>query len=206
MCDVFKEVKERVPAEEVARRFGLEFQRAHWCKCPFHQDTNASMSFKNGRWHCWVCNDGGDSIDLAARLLHLKPMRAAQRLNLEFGLGLNLQGQPTEEDLMAVRRRKRADQTFRDYKQWEDDTLLRLRQCIQAAARLLETIQSPEDYERLSKADIQAIQDQAYLEELQYQLIYGDPGEQMELFRNRKGIFTRTEKILNPTQRKCAKP
>ena len=71
MTDVFRECRERVSAQDAARRYGLEFDRRGWCKCPFHGDTHASMSFRDGRFRCWACNESGDSIDFTGKLLGL---------------------------------------------------------------------------------------------------------------------------------------
>lgn len=76
MTDVFRECRERVSAQDAARHYGLEFDRRGWCKCPFHGDTHASMSFRGGRFRCWVCNASGDAIDFTGKLLGLEPLAA----------------------------------------------------------------------------------------------------------------------------------
>ena len=90
MTDVFREVRERVSAQDAARHYGLTFDRRGWALCPFHNDKHPSMSFRNGRFRCWVCDVGGDSIDFTARLLGLDAMGAVERLNADFGLALPL--------------------------------------------------------------------------------------------------------------------
>ena len=36
MIDVFRECRERVSAQDVARHYGLTFDRKGWALCPFH--------------------------------------------------------------------------------------------------------------------------------------------------------------------------
>jgi hypothetical protein len=69
--DLFMQVRERVSAEEAARFYGLTFNNRGWAKCCFHNDNHPSMSFKNGRFHCWVCDLSGDSQ--AQRRFSLRP-------------------------------------------------------------------------------------------------------------------------------------
>lgn len=88
--DIFREVKERVPMEEAARRYGFEVDRSRRILCPFHNDSRPSLQlYKNGRgWWCYVCDMGGSVIDFVAKLYSLTPKEAAQKLNEDFSLGL----------------------------------------------------------------------------------------------------------------------
>jgi DNA primase len=36
--------------------------------CPFHDDTNPSMTIKDNRYRCWVCNERGDAISLVSKV------------------------------------------------------------------------------------------------------------------------------------------
>ena len=116
MADVFKAVRERMSAQEAARRYGLTFDRKGWALCPFHADTTPSMSFKDGRFRCWACNESGDSIDFTARFFGLSKMDAVKRLNEDFMLGLPI-GQPMTDRKQAERRRDLAE-TEKMFNEW----------------------------------------------------------------------------------------
>lgn len=92
MIDVFKEIRERVAAEDVAKLYGVEFdRRGKAARCPFHHpDRHPSMTFKDGRYRCWACGASGNSIDLTVELLNLTPIEAVKKLNTDFSLSLNL--------------------------------------------------------------------------------------------------------------------
>lgn len=202
---VFAQVRRAVSAQDAARRFGLEFDRKGWCRCPFHHDRHASMSFKNGRWRCWVCNEGGDSIDLTARLLGLTPLEAVERLNGEFSLGLALHGRPTAQQRQAARRRQEVAEAQRRFELWREETIWRLNACFRTAHLAMQDLRSPADLDRLTPEQVLAIREQARFEYLSDLLTGGTPAEQLELFHNREEIFTCAEKILNPMQTKlCA--
>jgi hypothetical protein len=56
------------PIEEAARRFGHE-PRMGFIKCPFHDDSTASLKLfeRTNTWKCFGCQAGGDVIDFATR-------------------------------------------------------------------------------------------------------------------------------------------
>lgn len=62
-----------LPIEGVAGRLGLRVMRNHKSLCPFHDDHNASLSYKVSRntCRCFVCMDESmGTIDLVMRYLH----------------------------------------------------------------------------------------------------------------------------------------
>ena len=58
-----------LPCEGVAQRLGLVV-RQHKALCPFHNDHTPSMTFKKGKWKCWSCGEGGDTISLVQKVLN----------------------------------------------------------------------------------------------------------------------------------------
>ena len=70
-----------LPIEGVAERLGLQVTR-HKCLCPFHDDHHASMSFKNNKFKCWSCDESGDTIKLAMKVLGKDFLEACKWLSL----------------------------------------------------------------------------------------------------------------------------
>ena len=58
-----------LPCEGVAQRLGLVV-RQHKALCPFHNDHTPSVTFKKGKWKCWSCGEGGDTISLVQKVLN----------------------------------------------------------------------------------------------------------------------------------------
>ncbi len=60
-----------LPIESVAERLGLRVVR-HKALCPFHDDSNPSLSFSVSRntFKCFVCDAHGGTIDLAMKVLN----------------------------------------------------------------------------------------------------------------------------------------
>lgn len=62
MSDI-EEIKQNNPMPEVARRYGIEINRAGFCRCPFHNERTASMKIYAQSFYCFGCGAGGDVID-----------------------------------------------------------------------------------------------------------------------------------------------
>lgn len=56
------------------------------------------MSFRNGRFRCWVCDVGGDSIDLTARLLGLDATSIAEFLSAHAVAAYQIMGADEEHE------------------------------------------------------------------------------------------------------------
>lgn len=193
---VFQEVRERVTAEDAARHFGMEFDRRGWCRCPFHGDTHASMSFRAGRFRCWACGASGDSIDFTGRLLGLEPLAAAERINDEFHLGLPLDRQQTpaerREAAQAARRRREVAEAHRAFEKWRTTFIAKLNAAYRVGHHGLNRLGRPEDFSGLSELECIAVQLMPYIEDLADTLSSGPPEEQAEIYRGRR----RTEKWI----------
>ena len=193
MTDVFREVRERVSAQNAARHYGLTFDRRGWALCPFHNDKHPSMSFRKGRFRCWVCDVGGDSIDFTSRLLGLDAMGAVKRLNADFGLALPLHQKPTEAEQKAARRRLEVAEAHRAFEEWRSDFINRLNAAYREGHLLLK-----DGPEHLTEGHAAAIQMHEIFEYLSDALSYGTPQDQAQIYREREVIARWIDKVLKP--------
>lgn len=186
MVDVFREVRERVSAQDAARHYGIEFDRRGWALCPFHPDKHPSMSFRNGRYHCWVCDLQGDSIDLTGRLLGLDAMGAIERLNADFCLNLPLHQQQTpaerREAQKAAQHRREVCQTYELFEEWRSGLTRQLCECFRLAHEALKGLETPADMDKLTDDQMIAIQRQPYFEYLSNVLTGGEMSDIMTVF------------------------
>ena len=106
-------IKESVPMEQAAQRYGFPIDRQGRIHCPFHDDQTPSLRLYPGArgWWCFVCNEGGSVIDFVAKLYGLPPLEAARKLDADFHLGLADAPPPSR---MALRK-------------WEHERLMRER-------------------------------------------------------------------------------
>ena len=195
MTDVFREVRERVSAQDAARHYGLTFDRRGWALCPFHNDKHPSMNFHKGRFRCWVCDVGGDSIDFTARLLGLDAMGAVERLNADFGLALPLHRKPTQAEAKAARRRLEVAEAHRAFEAWRSDFINRLNAAFREGHLLL--LHDGLDTDHLTEGQAIAIRMHETFEHWSDALSYGTPEEQAQIYREREAIAKWIEKVLS---------
>ena len=196
MTDIFREVRERVPAQEAARFYGLQFDRRGWALCPFHRDKHPSMSFHKGRFRCWVCDVGGDSIDLTARLLGLDAMGAVERLNADFVLALPLHRKPTQAEAQQARRRLEVAGAHNAFEEWRDGFINRLNAAFREGHLLL--LEDNLDIDTLTDGQAVAIRMHDTFEHWADALMFGTPQEQAQIFREWRAITRWIDKVLNP--------
>lgn len=113
------QLKERLTAEQVARRYGYEPNRAGFISCPFHSgDRTASLKLYPGAggWHCFGCGKGGSIIDFAMELFGISFPQALLRLNDDFGLGLTSRRPTRAETALAARERAEEAAGLREYR------------------------------------------------------------------------------------------
>ena len=191
MTDVFRECRERVSAQDAARHYGVQLDRRGWALCPFHADKYPSMSFQAGRYHCWVCDLQGDSIDLTCRLFGLEPIDAVRRLNVDFCLGLPLDRKPTPAETKAAHRRAEVVETHRRFEGWRESFILKLCAAYRVAHMALKRGTELNEQEAL------AVKWQVVFEYWADTLENGSPSDQAQIYRERGQIAQWIEKVLN---------
>lgn len=187
----FRSVRERVPAEDAARFYGLEFDRRGWAICPFHQDKHPSISFKGGRFRCWACGANGDSLDFTARLFNLDSVQAAKKLNADFHLGLAYEAKENPETLRMERERRKVVTAHQGFEEWRTTTMKALNEVCFIANT------AKENGPPWTMAQATAVRYQAQAEYIS-DLLEGDgsPEEQAQIYRERRRSERWTEQIL----------
>lgn len=197
MTDVFRECRERVSVPDVARHYGFTPNRAGFICCPFHHEKTPSLKLSEHRWHCFGCGAGGSVIDFVSQLLGLDPLAAVERLNVDFSLNLPLHRKQTQAERDEAQRRRQVAEVHKQFEEWRQALCVKACEAYRMAHDTLQRVNTPADMDRLSPAEVMAIQWQAYHEYLADALTIGEPEEQMEIFRDRELIQSRIEKILN---------
>ena len=83
----FPFIRRSVQIEEVAKWLGIEVYGGK-ARCPFHNDQTPSLSFKDGRFKCFGCDESGDAIDLVAKIRHISTVEAAHLISEAFHLSV----------------------------------------------------------------------------------------------------------------------
>ena len=187
--DPFAAAREQVSALEVAQRYGVQIDRHGRALCPFHPDHRPSMTFKGGRYRCWVCNSSGDATDLVKHLCGGTYWEALKRLDQDFALNLPLGGgKPTPQQQAEARERQRTKELHQRYETWRATTLTQIDRAIRAA--------NTANWANLTAQEVEAIKQRAQLEYWADILAHGTPQQQLQLFRQRKKVLSLTSSIL----------
>ena len=88
--NIFREVKGRATARQVAERYGLKVRRNGMACCPFHKDKHPSMKIDRN-YYCFACGAKGDAVNYVAVLFGLSQFEAAKKINDDFSLGISIE-------------------------------------------------------------------------------------------------------------------
>jgi len=112
---IIAQIKNSIDVKELFQRHYPRHFRAYGNSlCPFHKDTNGSLSFRNGGFKCFAdkCGARGDVIDLYQRIHRCDFREALRGLQAEAGLTSNKGPQEVavqKEPLLKVEKIRRSD-------------------------------------------------------------------------------------------------
>ena len=187
--DIFETVKEKLDIVNVAEYYGLELDRHGKCNCPFHSEKTPSFSIsrKKQMFRCFGCGVGGDVISLTEKLLKLSPIKAVERLNSDFNLGLNLKPhRPTaaERQEKAVRnQRKTISETWETWKDSAVKNVIKYIKLLEHWQRQYEPKDINAEYHPLF---VESCQELGFTEYLFNCMIQANETEWQELYRTNK--------------------
>ncbi|OXS24696.1 MAG: hypothetical protein BI182_16950 [Acetobacterium sp. MES1] len=183
MIDPFDHIRQTLDIEEVARRYGLEVNRHHKALCLFHDDHHESMSFKNNRFKCFACGAGGSAIDLVAKLFDLEPLEVVNKLNADFGLGLDLKGEyrPDTAKIQEMERQRQLQKAFDD---WCDRTYSDHAQLARFYWKNILKYKPVSEMDELHPRYVKAIHQWETVNYLLDTLLKGTHEEKIELYKN----------------------
>lgn len=95
---------------DVAKALRLRLDKYKRCACPIHGGKDNNMRLYQRKYYkCFVCGSHGDTIDLVRKVNRCGFKDAVKWLSDEFRLGLDIDGEQSEEEKEKARieRRKR---------------------------------------------------------------------------------------------------
>lgn len=120
--NLIREVKERADIVKVAELYGLKLNRANKCKCLWHKEKTASLSFSQSKqiFKCFGCGKGGDVISLVSELLNVNALESAKSINEKLSLGIDIGQKTTYFEINKYKTKRDVEKVFRE---WENKTL-----------------------------------------------------------------------------------
>lgn len=165
--DYASEIKERVSIKEVISAYGYEINRAGYIACPFHSEKTASCKVYENDFHCFGCGAGGDIFSFVQKLFNIDFKQALVRINEDFHLGLELDGEITPEAKREARERLIQKKKAQREKQRKNKAYLeksiKFRYCLYA----LNELKPPTEFDFLHPDFVYALNN---IERLRYEL------------------------------------
>lgn len=119
------EIKQRVSMVDMLQQYGIEMDRANFCKCPFHQEKSASFKAYAGDrgYYCYGCHTSGSVIDFVMQYFGLQYGDSINKINTDFSLGLPIGERISLRQRREMERRQMERQEERDREQRERERL-----------------------------------------------------------------------------------
>lgn len=109
MIDIKDEIKNLITMQDIVNKYGIKHKGAMF-NCPFHKDQNASAKFYRNSFYCFSCNKTGDLIQFVQHLYNLTFQEAMQKINVDFGLGLDNNTKIDKNKILEIERKRKQEE------------------------------------------------------------------------------------------------
>lgn len=109
MIDIKDEIKNLITMQDIVNKYGIKHKGAMF-NCPFHKDQNASAKFYKNSFYCFSCNKTGDLIQFVQHLYNLTFQEAMQKINVDFGLGLDNNTKIDKSKILEIERKRKEEE------------------------------------------------------------------------------------------------
>lgn len=109
MIDIKDEIKNLITMQDIVNKYGIKHKGAIF-NCPFHKDQHASAKFYKNSFYCFSCNKTGDLIQFVQLLYNLNFQEAMQKINVDFGLGLENNTKIDRNKILEIERRRKEEE------------------------------------------------------------------------------------------------
>ena len=124
---IANEIKQRLNTRDVLTTYGIETNSKGFACCPFHNEKTASFKVYDGDrgYYCFGCGESGDVITFVQKFFNIPFNEALQKLNQDFGLGLQICEKLTYRKRLEISKRAH---DFKKSKEAEKQEFYRLKQ------------------------------------------------------------------------------
>lgn len=109
MFDIKDEIKNSITMKDIMIKYGIK-HRGNMYNCPFHKDQNASAKFYKNSFYCFSCNRTGDLIQFVQMLYNLSFQEAMQKINMDFGLGIDSHTKIDRNKILEIERKRKEEE------------------------------------------------------------------------------------------------
>ena len=168
---------EKLDILTVLSREGIDVDLHGRFICPFHDDRSPSGKVwpSSGRWRCFACDTGGDSIDFV--------MRRHGMLYAEALRHLGIDGPRTPDSIRQEREAKAARERRRRYRETLRGLSNKLSDRLREMYRIRDAWKDYDTDEETRASWAEAIQDIPHIEWKLDRLIHGDEQDRFDIYR-----------------------
>ena len=95
---------------DILSKYGIKNNRGMF-SCPFHgADRHPSAKAYDKTFYCFSCNKTGDLIQFVQLLYNLNFQEAMQKINVDFGLGLDNNTKIDRNKILEIERRRKEEE------------------------------------------------------------------------------------------------
>lgn len=109
MIDIKDEIKNLITMKDIMSKYGIK-HKGDMFHCCFHKDQNASAKFYRNSFYCFSCNKTGDLIQFVQYLYNLTFQEAMQKINVDFGLGLDNNTKIDKNKILEIERKRKQEE------------------------------------------------------------------------------------------------
>ncbi len=189
MGDIFAEIRQLLPMQELAKFYGLQISRSGMACCPFHDDKTPSLKVYADHFYCFGCGESGDGAAFVAKLFSISQLEAARKISYDFGLRLFEQ-----EIAIPVQMRANPDA---EYFRWLNNAESTVSQYLDKLYKWREMYKPTNSLAPFHPRFSESLQKTSYLEYLDEILGYGTDSEKREMFRQNRNDIKRIQQRLD---------
>ena len=104
MIDYADIIRQTVTMPQVLHTYGFSVGRFRRMPCPLHDGVKNNFAYKDRTYHCFVCGKSGGVIDFVMDFFHLSFQDAIRKMNTDFALGLEIDGNIPDEKQKELKR------------------------------------------------------------------------------------------------------
>jgi len=187
--DIFAEIRQLLPMQELAKFYGLQISRSGMACCPFHDDKTPSLKVYADHFYCFGCGESGDGAAFVAKLFSISQLEAARKISYDFGLRLF-------EQEIAIPVQMRANQDA-EYFRWLNNAQSAVSQYLNKLYKWREMYKPTNSLAPFHPHFSESLQKTSYLEYLDEILGYGTDSEKREMFRQNRNDIKRIQQRLD---------
>lgn len=105
-----EQIKALITMNDIVNKYGIKHKGCMF-HCPFHgKDKNPSAKFYKNSFYCFSCNKTGDLIQFVQFLYNLTFQEAMEKINIDFGLGLDSKTKLDRNKILEIERKRKEEE------------------------------------------------------------------------------------------------